>query len=221
MPLNPDFYGCSAIAKGHMKRARHGIKNTWAKPILLATELPQSIPQIIVPIIPLGQEMRAYPGPAYGRRQDPRMIEMYEGAMQRPNLIGMDDEDAKIANVFCFGAFADKTSCIVYNDLTGSFPFVLLDRSICFFVLYHYKFNCILATPIKGMDDKTIFETYKISRNSPQKDSNRNSTQWTTRLPNTSNSTYLKTSANCNSLSHTTTESMRQSGPSKHLRMCL
>ena len=73
----------------------------------------------------------------------------------------MDDEDATITNVFCFGAFADKTSGIVYNDLTRSFLFVLLEGSVCFFVLYYYKSNCILASPIKGMDDRTIFERYK------------------------------------------------------------
>ena len=105
--------------------------------------------------------MRAHPGPAYGRRQDPRMIEMNEGTVQQPNLIGMDDNDTTIANVFCFGAFADKTSGIIYNDLTGSFLFVSLDRSVCFFVLYHYKSNCILATPIKRMDDSATFEVYK------------------------------------------------------------
>ena len=32
---------------------------------------------------------------------------------------------------------------------------------MCFFILYHYESNCILATPIKEMDDKTIFEAYK------------------------------------------------------------
>jgi hypothetical protein len=104
--------------------------------------------------------MRAYPGPAY-RQQDPCMIEMYEGAVQQPNLIGMDNKDATIANAFCSGTFADNTSGIVYNDLTGSFPFVSLEGSICFFVIYHYESNCILASPIKGMDDKTIFEVYK------------------------------------------------------------
>ena len=88
----------------------------------------------------------------------------------------MDDEDATITNVFCFSTFADKTSGIVYNDLTGSFLFVSLEGSVCFFVLYHYKSNCILASPIKGMDDRTIFETYNsISKNSPQKGSNQNS----------------------------------------------
>ena len=89
------------------------------------------------------------------------MIEINEIAVQQPNLTGMDDNDTAIANVFCFGAFADKISGIVYNYFTGSFLFVSLDGSVCFFVLYHYKSNCILGTPIQGMDDKTIFEAYK------------------------------------------------------------
>ena len=36
-----------------------------------------------------------------------------------------------------------------------------LDGSVCFFVLYHYESNSILAEPIKGLDDKTIFNAYK------------------------------------------------------------
>jgi hypothetical protein len=36
-----------------------------------------------------------------------------------------------------------------------------LDGSVCFFVLYHYESNCILADPIKALDDKTIFEAYR------------------------------------------------------------
>jgi len=63
--------------------------------------------------------------------------------------------------VFVFGAFADKNNGIVYHDLTGSFPFMSLDGSICFFILYHYELNSILATPIAGLDDKSIFEAYK------------------------------------------------------------
>jgi hypothetical protein len=56
---------------------------------------------------------------------------------------------------------ADKTSGIIYHDLTGNFPFISLDGSICFFVLYHYESNAILAMPIMGLNDKTIFEAYK------------------------------------------------------------
>jgi hypothetical protein len=68
--------------------------------------------------------MRAYPGPTYGARQDPNMTEMDDGARHHPDLIGMDDDDETIANIFCFGAFADKTSGIVYHNLTGLFSFI-------------------------------------------------------------------------------------------------
>ena len=78
-----------------------------------------------------------------------------------PNLIGDDEDDASIANVFCFGAFADKQSGVMYNDLTGNFPFMSLDGSVCFLVMYHYEANAIFAIPIAGLDDVTIFEAYK------------------------------------------------------------
>jgi hypothetical protein len=48
-----------------------------------------------------------------------------------------EDDKESIANIFSFGAFADKNNGIVYHDLTGSFPFMSLDGSVCFFVLYH------------------------------------------------------------------------------------
>ena len=73
----------------------------------------------------------------------------------------MDDSKGSIANVFVFGAFADKNNGIMYHDLTGSFPFMSLDGSVCFFILYHYESNSILADPIAGLDDKSIFEAYK------------------------------------------------------------
>jgi hypothetical protein len=61
-------------------------------------------------------------------------------------------DDESIANVFCFGAFANKVSGVVYNDLT--------ERSVCFFVLYHYETNTILVKPIANIDDRSIFATY-------------------------------------------------------------
>jgi hypothetical protein len=79
----------------------------------------------------------------------------------KANIIG-DDEPESTANVFCFGAFADKRDGVVYNDLTGSFPFMSLDGSVCFFVMYHYEANAILATPVAGLDDKSIFKAYKM-----------------------------------------------------------
>ena len=65
-------------------------------------------------------------------------------------------EGAPITNVFCFGAFADNVRGVVYNDCTGEFPFMSLDGNACFFVMYHYRTNAILATPIPGLDSKSI-----------------------------------------------------------------
>jgi hypothetical protein len=77
-----------------------------------------------------------------------------------PHIVD-DDGNESIANIFCFGAFADKNSGIVYHNLTGSFPFMLFYGSVCFFVLSHYESNAILATPIVGLDDVSIFNAYK------------------------------------------------------------
>jgi hypothetical protein len=66
-----------------------------------------------------------------------------------------------IACAFCFGAFADKISGVVYNDLTGNIPFMSIDGSICFFVLYHYKTKAILVKPIGNLNDCSMFDAYK------------------------------------------------------------
>ena len=83
-----------------------------------------------------------------------------EGYLE-PHLIISEDDEESIANIFAFGAFADKNNGIVYHNLTGSFPFMSLDGSVCFFVLYHYESNCILPAPISGLDDVSIFNAYK------------------------------------------------------------
>jgi hypothetical protein len=136
--LNPS----TATAKGHMKRPRHGIRSTWPKQKKDNSMEPTPVPQIAPPVLPLFV---------------PNGIQdVHTG----PNVIA-DDGDEPIANIFCFGAFADKTSGVVYHDLTGSFPFMSFDGSVCFFVLYHYESNAILATPITGLDDVSIFNAYK------------------------------------------------------------
>ena len=52
-------------------------------------------------------------------------------------------------------------SGVVYNDLTGNFPFMSVDGSVCFFVMYHYKTNAILVKAIKNLDNHSIYEAYK------------------------------------------------------------
>jgi hypothetical protein len=69
-----------------------------------------------------------------------------EGPMTRAAVIKAD-KDSKI-NIFCFATFADKHMGILYNDLTGTFPFMSLKRNNCFFIVYHYESNAILVLPI-------------------------------------------------------------------------
>ncbi len=75
-------------------------------------------------------------------------------------MIGNDDNES-IANIFCFKAFADKNNDIVYHNLTGLFPFMSYNGSVCFFILYHYESNSIMAMPIAGLEDVSIFNAYK------------------------------------------------------------
>jgi hypothetical protein len=136
--LNPS----AATAKGHMKRPRHGIRSTRKRlPVDLTDESVTLDPvPVVLPVDAAPQAHHRLPS--------------------GPNLIA-DDEDQSIANIFCYGAFADKHSGIVYHDLTGSFPFMSFDGSVCFFVLFHYESNAILATPIAGLDDMSIFKAYQ------------------------------------------------------------
>ena len=97
------------------------------------------------PILPLFNEAPPYHGPAYN-------------ATIGPNII-VDDES--IARVFCFGAFAEKVTGVVYNNCTGKFPYTALNGNVCFFVMYHYETNAILVTPISGLDSADILATYK------------------------------------------------------------
>ncbi len=80
---------------------------------------------------------------------------------KRPNYIA-DKDNSTDSNIFCFGAFADKRSGIIYNDLAGTFPCMSLQGNVCFLVVYHYESNAILALPIPSLNDDTIFAAYKI-----------------------------------------------------------
>jgi hypothetical protein len=156
--LNPS----PATTKGHMKRPRHGIRSTRrnAIDIPIAPSILPVVPLPIVPAhnanVPLERNLNVQPNQWIELPQD---IAILHPTHSGPTVIA-DDEDS-IANVFCYGAFADRQSGVVYNDLTGSFPFVSFDGSVCFLVMYHYEANAIMATPIAGLDDKSIFNAYK------------------------------------------------------------
>ncbi len=80
----------------------------------------------------------------------------------KPQPTFIDDiDDESIANVFCFGAFANKNTSVVYNDCTGNFPFMLFNGNVCFFVMHHYKTNAIFAMPIPGYDSGNTLNAFK------------------------------------------------------------
>ncbi len=149
--LNPS----PATAKGHMKRPRHGIRSTRRSarrpsytgmdPIASLPNVPHSNVDPIIHDAPIA----VIPAP-----------EGFFPLAVGPNIIA-DDGDDSIANIFCSAAFANKFSGVVYSDLTGNFPFMSFNGNVCFLVVYHYETNAIMATPIAGLDDKTIFNAYK------------------------------------------------------------
>ena len=49
----------------------------------------------------------------------------------------------------------------MFNDHPGNFPFMSLDGSVCFLVMYHYEANAFFAIPIVGLENVTIFDAYK------------------------------------------------------------
>jgi hypothetical protein len=137
-----------ATAKGQMKRPKQGIRSTWKtlpKKGDSMINTPTTIRQEAPIILPIFVEPPQYHGPVYGARSQANII----------------PDDESIANVFCFGVFTFKISGVVYNDLTGNFPFMSIDGSGCFFVLYHYETNAILVKAIKNLDNHSIYEAYK------------------------------------------------------------
>ena len=114
--LNPS----PATTKGHMKRPRHGIRSTsridvqhdHAEP---ATDLPIERLPFYFEQPPTFAPVPDRQHPAFVPVPDDFPIPNVGG----PNFIADDDES--IANVFCYGAFADKRSGVVYNDLPAIF----------------------------------------------------------------------------------------------------
>jgi hypothetical protein len=117
------------MAKGHMKRPQHRLRSITPRISLLPSQ--EAIEYSIMPneqVIPAVTQLPDAPLlhiPKFFANNAPP-------ALHQPNLIVDDKIDEFIANVFTFGAFANKNSGIVYHYLTGSFLFMSLDGNVCF-----------------------------------------------------------------------------------------
>jgi hypothetical protein len=148
--LNPS----PETAKGHMKRLHHGINSMQTKTTQPPSVSPPIATKLPTPILPGAPYV--FPPAAV----QPYPIQHQANVRALPHMI-LDDGDASIANVFCFCAFANPHTSVVYSNLTDKFPFMSFDGSICFLVMYHYESNAILPTPISGLYDLCIFNAYK------------------------------------------------------------
>jgi hypothetical protein len=156
--LNPSL----ATAKGHMKRPKKGIRSTQKKVTTKGDNnvlsVPAPVPQVVPPPLPFFVEPLPYNGLAYGTRIDVNLI----------------PDNELIANVFCFGAFADKNNGIVYNDLTGkspSCPLMGVYVSLCCIIMKRMQsWSNPLMTGVFFEAYKEVFETleakgYKLKMN--------------------------------------------------------
>ena len=151
--LNPS----PASSKGHMKRPHQGIRSTR----------PRDVPQLAIQRVPPNLiKDNDFPAPVYADNDDASSNGNSNDSdhsvprLPNTNLIE-DDVSSRDGNIFCFGAFANKHTGVVYSDFTGTFPYMSLEGNVCFFVVYHYESNAILGLPVKNMEDSTIYEAYK------------------------------------------------------------
>ena len=132
-----------------MKWPKKGIRSTpkqvQTKGDATVTSMHVPVPQAAPHPLPIFVEPIPYNRLAYNARRDIKFM----------------PDNESIMNVFPFCTFADKVSGVVYNNLTGNFPFMSIDVSVCFFVLYNYKTNAILVKPIVNVNNLSIFATYK------------------------------------------------------------
>ena len=119
------LFASPATSKGHMKQLRKGICSTRTTKPTTATQ--------VYPLLPRPQRVEDHTMPSLNHPQDNREVD--DRTIGPPTHLIQKLDGYSIANVFCFGAFADKLSGVIYNDCTGDFPYMSLDGNICFFVM--------------------------------------------------------------------------------------
>ncbi len=111
-----------ATSKGHMKRPRKGLRSTTKRtPKPNTNTTPQCSNPEVVHVAEDGGHENEQGDMEQGSKQEDDDTSNEDEPRQGyyPNIIP-EIEDESISNVFCFGAFADKMTGVVYNDCTGN-----------------------------------------------------------------------------------------------------
>jgi hypothetical protein len=145
------------ICQGSM-RSQH-IRGTTTTPVPAL--------QLVAPVLRFFQDALPYPGPAHGALLFPDPFNDASLASNPSIDIGppganivADDNSTKKGNRFCFSAFADKHTGTLYNDLTSSFPFMSLDKNVCYLIVYQRQM-WYWPYSFANLEDTTIFEGYR------------------------------------------------------------
>jgi hypothetical protein len=93
------FFPPDPLAKGHMKRPRHGIRSTTPKA--------GTVPAPHVPVITFPP---AHVPSIYSNDSSVYIVQIPIEEATEPQLIISEDDEESIANIFAFGAFADKNN---------------------------------------------------------------------------------------------------------------
>jgi hypothetical protein len=145
--LNPS----PATAKGYMKRPHQGIWSTRRILTPTTTHKLLQVPLIeptghkVVKLIPLDDVNSNY---NFG-----------SDLLTTHAAVIKSDKDSE-PNIFCFSAFADKHTGILYTDMTGTFPFMSLKGNVCILIVYHYKSNAISALLITNFSNDCILAAH-------------------------------------------------------------
>ncbi len=115
-----------ATSKGHMRQPCKGLRST--APRIKPTPATAPSPALLPRPIPIE--------PACYQDMPGLITDNYSNDSSHHHSFHTI-KGAPIANVFCFGAFAEKVTGVVYKDCTGKFLFMPLDGNVCFIVMYH------------------------------------------------------------------------------------
>ena len=102
--LNPS----PATAKGHMKRPHQGIRSTTTKQL---RQPPSARPGTTVHATLIADDN--------SWMDDIYAPSFHAGPLEHGPLVIIKDDDSSVGNIFCFTAFAEQRTGVLYNDLTS------------------------------------------------------------------------------------------------------